>query len=251
MQLSAPDKLLWDRVQDLVEAAQQRYQCRYTFFLDERQQALAEAFAKKLNFTNYSLFGGYDSAQRRVFGVFEQFTQPDPGLFPIGAVTCRFPAFRKLSHRDFLGSLMALGVTRESVGDILLGEGYAVFFLTQPAQSLVLSELKKVSSLGVRLEEGVREPLPAPFRLQPVQGTVSSMRLDCVAAFLCGKSREKTAQMIRSGLVSVNHLPEEQVSRLLEAGDILVIRGVGKFRIEESGGLSKKGKLRLCCSKYV
>ena len=79
----------------------------------------------------------------------------------------------------------------------------------------------------------------------------SSMRLDCVAALLIRESRETTARLIRSGLVTVNSAVEESVSFQIHAGDKIAVRGHGKFRISEIGAPTKKDRLHITCQKYI
>lgn len=80
---------------------------------------------------------------------------------------------------------------------------------------------------------------------------MSSMRLDCVAALLIRESRETTARLIRSGLVTVNSAVEESVSFQIHAGDKIAVRGHGKFRISEIGAPTKKDRLHITCQKYI
>ena len=93
--------------------------------------------------------------------------------------------------------------------------------------------------------------MPAAHAFQEIAGTVSSLRLDCVAALLIRESRETTARLIRSGLVTVNSAVEESVSFQLHAGDKISVRGYGKFQISEIGSPTKKDRLHITCQKYI
>ncbi|MEG1869333.1 MAG: YlmH/Sll1252 family protein [Oscillospiraceae bacterium] len=248
---SETDKLLADRVEDFILAATLRYQSKCTFFLDEREQAYCAKIAEKNGFHKYSLFGGYENSQRRVFGVFDELTQPDENSFGITPITCTFADFRTIAHRDFLGSLMGLGIKRECVGDILVGDGYAIIFVINSILPVVMSELRKVSTMGVKLEQGITKPLPAAYKLQPLEGTVSSLRLDCITAMLTGQSREKSTKLIASGLVFVNYVEQTNISAVLKEKDVITIRGEGKFIFDSVRYETKKGKLNILINKFV
>ncbi len=251
MELTAQDKLLCSRVEDFIKLAQERYQSKCTFFLDERQQALCIKTAKVNHFNNYSLSGGYPNAQRRVFGVFDEFTCDDEREYGICAITCTFADFKKLTHRDFLGTLMSLGIKRECVGDILVEEGKAVIFVTASVEAHVLASLTKVGNMGIKLERGIVGELPQAYTLVPVKGTVSSMRLDCLVAMLTGLSREKSTRLIEAGQVFLNYIENDNQSAVVSEKDVLTVRGYGKFIVESVNGVTKKGRYSVTCNKFV
>lgn len=249
--LSGEEKLFLERIRDLVELCDQRGIPRFSAFLDERQQRIARS-AGVLPGAACGFWGGFPEAERKMFYALPEYCSPeDTSIFPIRVITAEFPRQYSLTHRDFLGALMNLGLRREAIGDILVEEGRAVLFLWETVADLVLSELAKAGRVGLKLTEGLPEQLPAAHAFQEIAGTVSSLRLDCVAAFLIRESRETTARLIRSGLVTVNSAVEESVSFQLHAGDKISVRGHGKFQISEIGSPTKKDRLHITCQKYI
>ena len=249
--LSGEEKLFLERIRDLVELCDQRGIPRFSAFLDERQQRIALS-AGALPGVTCGFWGGFPDAERKMFYALPDYCSPeDESLFPIRVITAEFPRQYSLTHRDFLGALMNLGLRREAIGDILVGEGRAVLFLWETVADLVLSELSKAGRVGLRLTEGCPEELPAAHAFQEIAGTVSSMRLDCVAALLIRESRDQTARLIRSGLVTVNSAVEESVSFQIHAGDKIAVRGHGKFLVSEIGAPTKKDRLHITCQKYI
>ncbi len=245
------EKLFYDRLSDLVHSVERDWTARFSFFLDERQQALASRFLQYSGFHGFKLYGGFEKAGRKVLGLFPEYMEGEPSDFPIEAVTLGYRAEDKPRHQDILGTLMGLNIKRELIGDILIGEEYAVIFLLEPANTLVLSEVKKIGRAGVRTESGLPAVLPEPYTLKPIGGTVSSLRLDCLVAFFTNLSREKASQLIRSGQVSVNFFEVDEISHTVEEGDIFSIRGHGRFVLSKVGGLSQKGRLHLLGHQYV
>lgn len=162
--LSGEEKLFLERIRDLVTLCDQRGIPRFSAFLDERQQRIALS-AGSLPGVTCGFWGGFPDAERKMFYALPDYCSPeDESLYPIRIITAEFPRQYALTHRDFLGALMNLGLRREAIGDILVGEGRAVLFLWETVADLVLSELSKAGRVGLRLTEGRPEELPgSPF----------------------------------------------------------------------------------------
>lgn len=158
---------------------------------------------------------------------------------------------RPLSHRDYLGALMNLGIRREKFGDLFVVGDTCFIPMTGTLLSFVKEHLTKVGNNGVTLTE--RDPA----QLQGFQRSfeemtllAASLRLDVLTAEITDLSRSKAEELIRSGRVQVNYTETRDRSELLKAGDILTIRGHGKYRIGEVQGETRKGRLRLFVEKY-
>lgn len=244
------EQLLLRRVGDLVRLAQRRPGAQFTAFLDERQQALARQGLAGCGWDAYQFEGGFAQAERKMLAVFSDSGWMQAPCFPIVPLVFRYRRQDTLTHRDFLGSLMALQITREQVGDILVGEGVAVAFLTEPAARLARAEIGQVGRVGVRLEDELPDPLPGGQAFEPISGTVSSLRADCLVALCTRLSREKAAGLILAGLVSCNGVPVGSAADLVAQGDKLSIRGQGRFILSQVGELSKKGRIHVTCQKY-
>lgn len=249
--LSGEEKLFSAHIEDLIERCEKQYIPQFTHFLDERQGMIACQVLARAGWSDYLLWGGYDTAARCVLGVYPPYNDIAKEEYPLQAVTFSYRGEDSLSHRDFLGSLMALQIKRESLGDILVGKGNTVVFVLPAVASLIQNEVQKVGSVGVKVSQGVPEQLPSAHEFQTISGTVSSQRLDCVVSLATKLSREKSAQLIRSGLVMLDFAPCLQVDRTVKEGDRLSIRGHGKYIVDGSDGLSKKGRIRLNIQKYV
>ncbi len=160
--------------------------------------------------------------------------------------------FRALSHRDWLGSLMSLGIKREILGDITVWDDFhAIAFCQTKSTPYLISELKKAGRDAVRAAPCL---LPEGFVPQqqyiPVTGTVASPRADGVVRTLCNVSREDAAAMIQRGLVELNYDPIEKTDISVAAGDIISVRGYGKFKIDEIGRPTQRGRMHLAARKY-
>ena len=265
------DQLLCARIADLVKQMEKNnYPC-FTRFLDEREQALAEKTLRSLSVCKeqYYFWTGFshqDSGEghigavgRRMLGIFPDYLALTEGMdkaileeqFPIKAVTLSYRSKDALTHRDILGALMGLDIKRELVGEILTGDDFSVIFCTETAQQLILSELDKAGRAGLRKQDGYSEPLPPMYRLEYQTGTVSSLRLDCAVSLALNVSRDKSASLIEGGLVNLNFFEENKISKEVREGDILSIRGYGRYVLSQVGSLSKKGRIHLTVGKYI
>ena len=235
------------RIRDTAEICIRTAKPKFLGFLSEEEAAKAALLLKGAD-CGVSFFGGYGEAERVMLACLPEWCEtPD---FPICAVTFSFKKTYSLSHRDFLGTLMSLGLKRETVGDILTEPGRAVVFVAEEIREYVLGQIEKIGGVGVEAKPGFSPPLPqgdAPSRETAI---AASERLDCVVAALCGFSRNQAKQVIEAGTVALNSLPCEKSTRCVAAGDKLSVRGKGKFVIESVSGRTRKDRMILCYKKY-
>lgn len=240
-------KLLPARVDDLIEIVRKSNFPKYLGFLTPDEAAVAvKCF--KLGET-YRIFGGYDDAERTMLGVLPDWCN-DP-VFPIKAITFTYRECDSLSHRDFLGALMSLGIERETIGDILVEKGRAVVFAAEDVARFIVTQIDKVGNVGVTLTDGYAEPLPQISTKQACSATVASTRVDCVIAAICNMSRNMAAEKIADGFVSVNSIGVTKSTTTIRAGDKITIRQKGRFEIVSCDGYSKSGRIILKYNKYM
>lgn len=240
-------------VRNLFTLADKQYCPKFSAFMTEEEQALAQPLAAKLSRNTgmeIRFWGGYEGAVRVMLGVFPEGFPVETEDFPIVGYTARCRASDKLEHRALLGSLMAQQIRREMLGDLIPGTGSAVIFADERIEKVLATQIDRIGTIGVRMEKGF-EPIDTSQRFVEVRGTLMSLRLDAAVALLAGTGREKAARMIREGLVSVGHVEEKDVSRKLKEGDVLVIRHTGKFRLRETGGLTKRGRTVVLFDQYI
>lgn len=240
--------LLKDRVYDTVGICRRADRPKFLGFLSDEEAVLVKGTVKTLS-TQYEFFGGYEGAGRVILGCFPEWDSEKH--FPITPITFKYRRQDTLTHRDVLGSLMALGLKRETVGDILIEEGRAVVFVTEENAEFIMSQISKIGRVGVTSQEGFSEPLPQAGAMVEASVTVASNRLDCVVAALIGASRNKAAEIIEQSLVSVNSVTVEKTTLKVSDGDIISVRKKGKFKIESQGEKTRKDRIILKFKKYV
>lgn len=240
------DRLFLSKLDDGIYLCEKRHKPYFFSFMSEREQVIAERHLSSRGFHNFSFYGGYDNAERKVLGLFYE----DETDFPICALSFSFRKSDKLTHRDFLGALMSLGMERETVGDILVEDGRCVTFVKEEIKDYISSQLFKVGNAGVKISNADPGDLPRGRGFDTKDYTVSSLRLDAVVAAVSGLSREKTKQLVLSGSVAHNHLVCQNISQSVCEGDTVTVRGKGKYVINGVLGETKKHRIRISIIHY-
>lgn len=239
--------LLPARTADLINLCSKTNSPKFLGFLTNDELAVA---IKQFKINNkYSIFGGYEAAERAMICAMPDWC--DEVHFPITAITFTYRSCDKLTHRDFLGALMALGIARETIGDILVDSGRAVVFVVDEVSKYIIAEVKKIGNVGVTLTEGFCEPLPQIGKKQSFSVTIASPRLDCIVAALCNTSRKQACEKIADGYVSVNSIGVTKATICIRPNDKVTIRQKGKFQIVSCDEHSKKGRIILKYDKYI
>ncbi|MEG1996622.1 MAG: YlmH/Sll1252 family protein, partial [Oscillospiraceae bacterium] len=183
--------------------------------------------------------------------VFPEFIKPQEQLFPIKALKIKYSKNYELNHRDFLGSLMALQIKREVIGDIVVSEDCAVVFVREDIAQFIITNLKKIGNVGVSVDYCDGTQVVKKQEFTQIKGTVSSMRLDCIVSLLMNKSRTNAVSAINARMVKVNANECENVSFTVKEHDVIAIKGYGKFIVKEEITKTKKGKLFISVDKYL
>ena len=246
-----PYALLRSRIEDIVSLCERRNAPTFIGFLDEAEQTVAAQALKHGDQGRFSFFGGYNDAQRRILGYFPEDMPPEEVAYPLVPLLFRFRVGEQLTHRDFLGTLLAQGIKREAVGDILCADDYAVVFVRDEIARYIIEQITKVGGVGVNITAGYDGELPVAHKFLTIQDTITSSRLDTVVKVLMRCAREKAAQAIISGTVSVDHFITDNVSAIVSPPCVISIRGVGRFLIDQIGPPTKKGRLVIVARKCV
>lgn len=196
----------------------------------------------------YELFGGAPECERKILKIGNAETLGYDLPFPIKLIEISPKNSRfadELTHRDFLGALMNLGIERDTLGDILIRDNKAFLFCEENMAPFILSNLSRVRHTTV-VCKAVEElpPIPATeYEEKLVQ--VASMRLDLVISKAYNLSRTASSELFRTGRIFVDGRLCENSSHELKSGQLVSVRGFGRLEIKEIKGLSRKGKTNL------
>ncbi len=244
---------LKNRFHDLADKSFQQGIFTFTSFLGLGEQDVFWREEARLKYACYEVSGGCENAERVVvrFGSTEDLGYEVP--FPIECVHIE-PLQAKfadeLSHRDFLGALMNLGIERGTLGDIKAGEKEAYLFCLDSVAEFICENLTQIKHTHVKssrvAEAGdIPKEEPATVSIQ-----VQALRADAVLAKVYGMSREKSQELFRAGKVYVDGRLCENNSRILKPGETVNARGFGKFVLKGEARETRKGKLSVEAAVY-
>lgn len=244
--------LLLRHFHDLAGRAYGESHCAFTGFLNTAEQELLLTHKDEFAYCGVTLYGGTEGCERQMaaFG-----TDSLPGeAFPIACVRI-VPKQQKfadaLTHRDFLGAVMHLGLDRECVGDIWIKDNMALLFCTAAMADYISRNIESVRHTAVRCDVTGEVPQEMQFTLQEQLVQAASPRIDAVVARLFRLSREEANGLFRAKKVAVNARITENNSYMLKEGDTVSVRGYGKFIFDGVASLSKKRKSNCIVRVYT
>ena len=223
---------------------------RFTRFLDPAEAELGRHLARQYG-ARFSAWGGYDQAERVVGCFGPAGEETDTAQYPVVCLHSRYSSkFCSVTHRDLLGSFMALGLTRSCAGDMIIAGTDIYLFAHAQTADFIAQSMKSAGKapLGFHvLTQAPEMPEPEGTRFSSV---VSSLRLDAVLAAAYRLSRSEAADSIRASLVKVNHLVCDRVDLPLQEDALLSIRGRGRVRLLSVDGTTRKQRIGITLFRY-
>lgn len=246
------DKLLLARVWDKYEQTERKSIPGATVFLSPREQQMARAMLNAAGVrSGYMFDGGYEESERKIL-IFLPDWADEPAGDELVFLRAAFHGEESLTHRDILGSLMGLGITRERVGDILVSRHSADIVAAPSLRDFFLREWDQAGRVKLSVTEIQRGELSVPqAQVKVIRDTVSSLRLDAVAATAFSMSRGRASELIAAGKVNLDHVPCLKGDKAVAEGAVITARGFGKAKLTQVGGLSKKGRIGITVERYL
>lgn len=255
-------KLFYAKLDDLEKRAEGGAVAHSGFLTPSESFKAEKYFEAKGKKDEICFFGGYSDAQRKqifllpeyiAFSNEKELMLKEEFEGAVRALKIVGSGFRNLSHRDYLGSILALGIERSTLGDIcLIDDKSAIVFCTPEVEDFLLFELTSIGNDKVKVGRFQLDgEMTSNQRFQPFTDTVASERLDCVVASIFKLSREKAQNLIKGGFVEHNYETASKPDARVEQGDIISARGFGKFIVRDISQATKKGRIRLFADKYI
>lgn len=240
-----------DQVLSWRDDVEMKYQRKLTDFLDPREQMIMRTIMGNDADLVYGMEGGGEVSERKRAIIAPEYETIEAEDYQFVLLEAAYPEkFVTLEHRDVLGAFMSLGVRREKLGDLIVQEG-----TIQIISAAEISDYIKMNLTGVKRSNVQFEEKPLTDRMESneswavKEATVSSLRLDVMVKEIYGMSRKKASLFIEAGQVKVNFRTVEDSSFLLEAGDLISLRGKGRSRLDEVLGQTKKDKYKVTTAK--
>lgn len=246
-------QLLQKRMLELAERSYNNNVYTFTPFLGLSEQQAFYEVQRDVAYAGYDMEGGSPLCERKMirFGLPEALGYEE--AYPIQCLKIEplTPKFAEhLTHRDFLGAIMNLGIERSTVGDIFVEDKEAVVFCQDSIADYLIGNLEQVRRTRVKCTVSeVAEHLRAPITEQ-VSLSVASARIDTVIAKLYNIARSQSVELFKGGRVYVNGRVTENNSYTLKNGDTVTARGFGRFVYTGEQGETRKGKVRIGVEVY-
>ncbi|MGO4697419.1 RNA-binding protein [Paenibacillus sp. 2TAB26] len=248
------EKPFVDRAEEWIERSAQQHELKRTDFLDPRQAQILTILANRNPDVNVRFDGGYDQAERRRAIIGPDYRNLDDENAGISVLVVNGPgqAQMELDHGDFLGALLGLGIKRDRIGDIHVHEHFCHIIVMDEIADYLNIHLRQVHRINVLTDViPLSELQTALVKLEEMSLSVASMRLDGIASDVYRISRSKIVDPIRAGRCRVNWKSEEDPSEQLRAGDVVSFKGLGRFKVLEVDGVTKKGRIRVKIGKFI
>ncbi len=250
------DRLLLAKIYDRLSAGERKNIPAATCFLSGREQEIARKLVARMEIPHVHLFGGTDSADRKVLCHVPEYYDPQEFFHsedgPVAALRAEISSYDHLTHRDFLGGILGQGIKREVLGDIFVSDGHCDFLVLREMADYLCRHLVSVGRAKIHVREISLGEIDVPAqKMKTIHDTVASLRLDSIMASGFQMGRSKAQTLISAGKVEVNHALTTKADRVVSEGDVISARGSGKLLVETVKGQTKKGRTAVVLQKYL
>lgn len=245
------ERLALSRVLDKGEITASRDVPSNSQFLTPAQRDAAMQMLETWAGCTYRFFGGYEEAERTVCMFLPSWHYGDCDDGALAVIEAFFPKDASPTHRDLLGSLMGLGLTRDKIGDILVHQSYAQIIVLEDIADTLIEQWDSAGRHALRICRGSFSDLIPPLQnVRIIRDTIANLRLDSAVACGFSISRSRASALISEGKVTLNHRECNKGDRAIAAGDRISCRGFGKVLIKSLEGQSHKGRNFIELERY-
>ncbi len=245
--------MLLARVLDKREQCLRRNAPTHTAFLSPAQCAAAQRLLAHCGAqSGFAFDGGFDDAQRKLLYFLPEWQEEPDVSNTICHIMSKIYEAESISHRDVLGSLMGMGVSREMIGDILVTENTVHVLAASEIADFLLASWDSAGRTHLAPQRAALDALPqiAP-RVREIRDTVATPRLDAVIASGFSVSRSRAAELVDAGAVQLNYRACAKGTQTVCEGDTVSVRGMGKLTVAQIGGTTKKGRVFVTLHRYI
>lgn len=255
------DQLLEKRLLELSRISYNRDIITYSDFLNLNELNILHTLPKNTLYTGYVTFGGYELAERQIAAFIPDalslreekdvasYFEEELRVLQITPLHMKFA--EELTHRDYLGAMLNLGIDRSKTGDILIDDKKAFLFVKPKMSIFLQEELTRIKHTTVIVEEVPFQTFNYAPRFEEIKGTVASVRLDSLLSIAFSSSRSSLVALIEGGKVFVNGKLITSNGYQIKEDDIISVRGIGKFRFCETLSKTRKNRIYVRILKYI
>lgn len=251
--MNKEETMLRKRLIELSNQAYQREVVSFSDFLNLNELNILHTTPKDMFPARYETYGGYDLSERQMVAFLPDALYYDY-YYPMKVIEIK-PANSKfaenLSHRDYLGAVMNLGIERCKLGDIIVDGDKAAIFAKEEIASYIADNLTRIRHTVITASVKDATDLVYEPRFELIKGTVPSIRLDTILSTAYGTSRSKVTAYIEAAKVFVNGKLITNNGYHLKNGDMISVRGVGRISYDSVISETKKGRYLVSIKKYI
>lgn len=241
------------KVIDKANSTIKNYDVKFTDFLNPYEIKNAKSLLNSNSDIKYTVDGGYDKAERSIISIYPFYMEYEDieNNLRFLQIEGNFK-FKSISHKDYLGSLMSLGIKREKVGDIIIHDNFCQVIVSYDICDFIIMNLNKVSNNKVSVFEITKDKIiPSLQNYKEISFTVSSRRLDCIISGLYNISRQDSLKYINSERVNVNYEKIISPSKEIKEESLISVRGKGRAIISKSEDITKKGRIKVIAKLII
>ncbi len=242
--MNKEELFLINRLKDLANIAYEKNIYTYSDFLNINELSILNQIKETLPPVTLSITGGNNYAERKiaVFSPEEIYYQETIPIAVLSIAPLNSKFAQPLTHRDFLGAILNLGIKRNKIGDIFVKENHAYIYCKEDISKYIIDNLFKIKRTTVSVQMSQNETLNVTPNFKEITGTISNIRLDSLIATAFQTARNSIINYIHEGKVFINGKLTTSNGAAVKAGDIISVRGKGRFVFEGVIKETKKGR---------
>lgn len=237
---------------DIVENVLFNYEIKQTKFLNPYEIINLTAILRGIQNISFHSDGGFEASERKLMYIYPDYYSEEniASEITVLKITGNFK-YKEVSHRDYLGSILSLGITRENIGDICVNKDGVYVFVLKSMKDYILYNLNKVSNVSVKIQEiDLKDFFYEEPDFEEVFLTVTSPRIDALIAAAFNLSREKSQTIIKNENVRIDYEIINSNSKLLDGNNVVSVKGFGRFIYVDKLGETKKNRTKILIKKY-
>jgi RNA-binding protein YlmH len=240
------------RITEMAERSVREQEPQWSDFLEPPEREQAQAVLGWVTGVRFNSHGGYPKAERRRLVVYPDYYIVETIQPALAYLEVQTNSQVPLNHRDYLGSLMSLGLNREKIGDLLVADSACQLVTVPELADYIKLNLERIANQKATIREIEPEQLNIPdLREKLIKSTVASLRLDAITALGFSESRTHMAKEIKAQKVKVNWKVVGDPDYQVTPGDVISFRGRGRMVFKEQTGQSKKGRPGVLLIRYL
>ena len=209
-------------------------------FLNLEEQELYKLEAKKYPSLNLTFDGGINGSE------YQKVIITPIGMnisSKIDILKISFnPKYLTLSHRNVLGTLIHLGISRDRIGDIVIYEDKVYVAVSDTITNYIIENLTTIHNQPVTISKTYEQ---ISLEDKGIEKTIfiQSNRLDAIIAMAYNISREESSELIKRELVKVNQKVTVKSFQNLKPCDIISVAHKGRVKILDDSNTSRSGRI--------